>query len=131
MFHLTPPQRDTLRERLGARSAVLREEIANALHESAPSAELGLPDRRPEVGDEAETDLETGIVFAGVERDATELNAVLEALARMESGRYGLCADCGAPIAYERLLAQPQAARCMRCETERERLRARPSLPAL
>jgi len=62
---------------------------------------------------------------------ADELNAVLEALARMESGRYGLCSDCGAPIAFERLLAQPQASRCIRCETERERLRARPSLPAL
>ena len=73
----------------------------------------------------------SGIELAGLARDADELNHVLEAMARMESGRYGMCADCGAPIAYERLLAQPQAARCIRCETERERLRARPSLPAL
>jgi RNA polymerase-binding transcription factor DksA len=131
MFHLTDPQRETLRLRLNARSGVLREEIARALHGSSSSVELAIPVGRPERGDEAVEDLEAGIAIAGVERDADELNAILEALARMESGRYGLCDDCRAPIAYERLLAQPQASRCMRCETERERLRARPSLTAL
>lgn len=131
MFQLTPSQRETLRARLAERARVLRGEIAEALHASAVPAELGLPDRRAEAGDEALADLQSGIELAGMERDAEELNAVLEALARMDAGRYGLCTDCGAPIAYERLLAQPQAPRCIRCETERERLRARPSLPAL
>lgn len=68
---------------------------------------------------------------ARVERDATELDAVMEAIARVESGEYGLCTECGAPLSYERLLAQPQARRCVRCESERERTRARPYLPAL
>jgi RNA polymerase-binding transcription factor DksA len=131
MFHLTTAQRDALRARLNERSAALRGEISEALHATATPAELGLPNHRVEAGDEAVADLETGIELAGVERDASELNAVLEALARMDGGHYGFCADCRAPIAYERLLAQPQAARCVRCETERERLRASPSLPAL
>lgn len=130
MFHLTTAQRETLRRQLTERSAVLRGEIAEALHHSAAPAALGVGDHA-EVGDEAEADLESSIELAGMERDAQELNGVLEALALMENGRYGMCADCGAPIAYERLLAQPQAPRCIRCETERERLRARPSLPAL
>ena len=128
MFQLTAAQRETLHAKLAERSAVLRGEIAHALH---GDGEPGLGDGRIEAGDEAVTDLETSIELCGMERDADELNAVLEALARMESGRYGLCSDCGAPIAFERLLAQPQASRCIRCETERERLRARPSLPAL
>ncbi|HSN21614.1 MAG TPA: TraR/DksA family transcriptional regulator, partial [Usitatibacter sp.] len=131
MFHLNQAQRETLRTRLSERARVLRAEIAEALHASATPAQLGLPDRRAEPGDEPVTDLESGIELAGVERDAAELNAVMEALARIDAGHYGKCADCGAPIAYERLLAQPQAARCIRCETERDRLRARPSLPAL
>ena len=131
MFQLTPAQRDALHARLTERSAMLRTEIGQALHAGAAPEDLGLPARRPETGDEAVDDLETSVELAGIERDAGELTDVLEALARMDHGRYGLCADCGAPIAYERLLAQPQAARCIRCETERERLRARPSLPAL
>ena len=131
MFHLTASQRETLHAKLRDRERVLRGEIAEALHATATPAELGLPDHRAEIGDEALADLQTSIELAGVERDADELNAVLEALARFDDGEYGLCADCGAAVVYERLLAQPQAARCIRCETERERLRARPSLPAL
>jgi len=129
MFHLTKLDLETLRESLNARSAVLREEIEHALHESAAPDAPG--PHRVEAGDEAVADLETAIAVAGLERDAAELDLVLEALARVDSGRYGLCADCGAPIAMRRLLAQPQALRCTRCETERERTRARPSLPAL
>lgn len=130
MFHLTHSQRETLRRRLNERTAMLRGEIGHALHETA-AGDLAHTDRASELGDAAVADLETGITLAEVERDAAELNAVLEALARMEAGRYGLCLDCGAPIVFERLLAQPQAPRCVRCETERDRLRARPSLPAL
>jgi DnaK suppressor protein len=128
MFQLTLVQREMLRAKLAERSALLRGEIAHALH---GDGEPGLGEGRIEAGDEPQADLETSIELACVERDADELNAVLEALARIESGRYGLCVDCGAPITYERLLAQPQASRCIRCETERDRLRARPSLPAL
>jgi DnaK suppressor protein len=131
MFHLTAAQRETLRTRLAERSRILRGEIAQGLHETTSGAGDGRLQGRPEAGDEAVADLESGIALAEVERDAAELNAVLEALARMDRGGYGLCADCGAPIAFERLLAQPQAPRCVRCETERDRLRARPSLPAL
>ena len=131
MFHLTASQREALRARLAERSRQLREEIAQGIHQSAASADSAPDQGRAEAGDEAVADLESGIALAEVERDAAELNAVLEALMRMEQGGYGLCADCGAPIAFERLLVQPQAPRCMRCETERDRLRARPSLPAL
>ncbi len=131
MFHLTALHREMLRARLLERARVLRGEIAETLHASGPRAAPGLPNHREEVDDDAVADLETGVEVAAVERDSAELNAVVEALARMDGGHYGLCADCGAPLALERLLAQPQALRCVRCETERERLRARPSLPAL
>jgi len=126
MFALTAAQRETLRARLAERDRLLRGEIEQGLHAatSAADADAGRPD-----GPVA--DLESGIAVAEIERDAAELNAVLAALARIEEGSYGQCTDCGGPIAFERLLAQPQAPRCIRCETERDRLRARPSPPAL
>ena len=37
------------------------------------------------------------------------------ALARAETGDYGRCADCGRPIAAERLAARPQARTCITC----------------
>ena len=39
-----------------------------------------------------------------------------------------VCIDCGLPIATQGGTENPHALRCVRCETERERLRAQPSI---
>ncbi len=44
------------------------------------------------------------------------LGEVKEALKRMEDGAYGICDECGKPIAEERLKALPRATRCLSCE---------------
>lgn len=44
-----------------------------------------------------------------------ELEAVDRALARIESGDYGTCEECGERIPLERLRALPAAARCVTC----------------
>jgi DnaK suppressor protein len=46
---------------------------------------------------------------------------VLAALGRLEDGSYGRCVDCGAPLPEERLLARPEAARCVTDQTRLER----------
>ncbi len=38
-----------------------------------------------------------------------------EALARLESGEYGRCESCGAPIPAERLEVRPAASTCVKC----------------
>jgi DnaK suppressor protein len=48
---------------------------------------------------------------------------VLDALTRLEDGSYGLCADCGNPVAEGRLEAKPEACRCLPCQAKRDRLR--------
>ena len=48
---------------------------------------------------------------------------VLEALRRLEEGRYGLCVDCGGGVPEGRLEAKPEAARCVKCQAKRDRLR--------
>lgn len=61
---------------------------------------------------------------AGEQTDVDNQNALLEngeqikvevlaALARLQSGTYGTCVDCGQPIAAARLQARPEAARCL------------------
>lgn len=52
---------------------------------------------------------------------AGELAQVAAALRRMEEGSYGLCQDCGEPIAERRLLALPATAFCTACQTIHER----------
>jgi len=38
------------------------------------------------------------------------------ALARLETGDYGICEDCLEPIPIERLRVLPEATRCVRCQ---------------
>lgn len=45
----------------------------------------------------------------------TELKKVNEALLRLESGSYGICANCQKAIPLERLQAYPQANTCLVC----------------
>jgi DnaK suppressor protein len=44
-----------------------------------------------------------------------ELEAIDRALARIESGDYGVCEECGERIPLERLRALPAAALCVPC----------------
>jgi DnaK suppressor protein len=110
--------RDILRRRLEARAAQLRGEVGAALHASEA---LGLPNHRTEVDDDAVADLETSLDVASVERDARELEEVSAALARIDGPNFGSCATCERPIAWERLLAQPQATHCVKCEALAEK----------
>ena len=50
--------------------------------------------------------------------------AVEDALRRLRRGTYGICEDCGHPIAKERLEVLPQAARCVECQRREERLQS-------
>jgi DnaK suppressor protein len=44
-----------------------------------------------------------------------EIQQIRFALARIASGSYGSCAQCGEPIGDARLKAQPTATRCINC----------------
>ena len=46
-----------------------------------------------------------------------------QALARIASGKYGICDNCGNPIAPERLEAMPHATMCINCQSKLEKKR--------
>ena len=58
---------------------------------------------------------------ADLTRDVGELRDVEAARRRLDDGSYGICTDCGAGIAFERLHAEPQAARCVECQRRHEK----------
>ena len=120
-------QKEQLRLRLLERAVALRREIGAALRQGDDAAS-GLPNRYQELDDAALADLEEAVEIAGVDRDARELAAVDDALTRLAEPEFGLCAGCGAPIGWERLLACPHAVRCTRCESAREPPRAQPKM---
>ncbi len=48
---------------------------------------------------------------------------VMQALGRLENGGYGQCVDCGDAVPEGRLEAKPEASRCVRCQSKRDRQR--------
>ena len=114
MTQLTAEQLTFARVRLALRAKALRGEIGAVLHQGNGD-EPALPNRYLEA-DNAVADVETDLEVASLSRDARELTEVTEALARLDRGGYGQCIACGKAIGWERLAAQPQAARCLRCE---------------
>ena len=55
-----------------------------------------------------------------------ELKKITATLARMESGDFGICINCGTPIDEGRIEAYPYALECIDCATLDERRKARP-----
>lgn len=73
-------------------------------------------------GDDAtQRDAERAVDFDRIDRDAVSLAEIDQALQRLASGGFGLCGDCGEPIALGRLQLAPQVLRCMGCEAAHER----------
>jgi RNA polymerase-binding transcription factor DksA len=74
-----------------------------------------------DIGDESVAALLSDLDQAELSRDVAELREVEAARKRLADGSYGICADCGAGIAFERLLAEPAAARCVECQGHHEK----------
>lgn len=73
-----------------------------------------------QTGDWAVAEAEFERDVASAEQARRAIGEVLEAEARLKSGTYGQCTACGAGIAFERLSAQPAAARCVPCQQTTE-----------
>jgi DnaK suppressor protein len=67
--------------------------------------------------DPGEINTERDIEFAINENETAQLQSIDEALKRISQGVYGLCEECGVSMPRERLLAAPQATRCLACQT--------------
>lgn len=55
------------------------------------------------------------------DRDRDKLQAIDDALARIDEGTYGVCESCESDIAEGRLEALPFTRLCINCQAERER----------
>ncbi len=118
--HLTSGQRAWLRAELDHRREQLERRLAEqsgGLSRVEHARELleRESDDVPQREGEREYDL------AMAERDHAELRVVGAALRRVDDEAFGLCADCGDPIAFDRLRVEPWAMRCVTCEARREK----------
>lgn len=74
--------------------------------------------RQPHSGDSAEQaqERENDEVLDAIGNETQHsIRLIQAALARIESGTYGLCGACGEPIGEARLKAMPEAIHCLHC----------------
>src|SRR5690349_6050673 len=72
--------------------------------------------RQGDMADQASGNNEVHIQLKLKQTDAKILQAIEEALWRIEKGTYGICRDCGEPIAPARLNAIPWTRVCITCK---------------
>jgi len=79
-------------------------------------ASVDVNSRQGDLADQASGNNEVHIQLKLKQTDAKILQAIEEALYRMEKGVYGICRDCGEPIAPARLEAIPWTRVCISCK---------------
>jgi DnaK suppressor protein len=76
--------------------------------------------RQGDMADQASGNNEVHIALKLRQTDAKILQAIEEALQRIEKGTYGICRDCGEPIAEPRLNAIPWTRVCISCKEKQQ-----------
>jgi DnaK suppressor protein len=76
---------------------------------------------RYQQGDQATTTGDREFVSEMIAREIARINDIDDALAKIESGTYGLCEDCGSDIPFLRLEAVPETRYCEACAESHER----------
>src|SRR6266542_180933 len=79
-------------------------------------ATIEVNSRQGDLADQASGNNEVHIQLKLKQTDAKILQAIEEALYRMEKGTYGICRDCGEEIAPARLNAIPWTRVCITCK---------------
>lgn len=112
--HLTP---DELHELWNELQLELRRLGGRLEYPAAPDAEGEIhspTDSRP-----AQPPDSAGTRLARSAGAPARLLRILEALSRMRTGNYGICAACREPIPFPRLLAIPETPTCVQCSWSR------------
>jgi RNA polymerase-binding protein DksA len=97
----------------------LHVENPGSLEDETGELVSGSADQHP--ADTATETFDRELAVTLVDNAESVLAAIEQALARIEEGTYGICVNCGKPIAPERLEALPYAELCIDCKRELER----------
>jgi DnaK suppressor protein len=104
-----------LRQRLAERESLLRAEIREhrerLLEADAADNNSFIAGNEGAMADASDT-----LEIARLAHAQHELDLVVQALLRLDAGRYGACQRCGRPVGEARLRASPEARLCLACQ---------------
>lgn len=117
--------------RLRERAGLLREEIRGTIDKSADETHAGIVKDVRDLEDDSFSNLIVDTNLAEIDRDASELRRIDGALRRIAEGNFGQCVSCGQDIPKQRLMAEPTAARCVKCQERYEKTHTGTATPSL
>ena len=118
----TSLRREALRKILMDRRQEVMKEIDGLLGNRMSDEYQRRVDSAPDVGDQALLDTERVRDISLLEMRNKMRQQIDEALAKLEEGTYGRCADCKVEISEKRLRTVPFARRCVACQEREEML---------
>ena len=121
---LTQRQTQELHGEIERRRAALFSELREDVERVRKDNHEDLAGTAPDAGDASVATLIADLDHADVGRDLSELRGLEAARTRLAEGSYGVCADCGGDIGFERLKVNPSAVRCIQCQTQYEKTHA-------
>jgi RNA polymerase-binding protein DksA len=121
MTELSDQQLVDLKVRLRERATQLRSEIREGLTRSTEESHVRIAEQARDTEDDAFSNLIVDLNYSEIERDANELRRIDRALARVYDGSCGVCEECGGQIPARRLMVEPTATRCIRCQELHEK----------
>ena len=122
MAGLSPERLSEVKGRLLERKRRLWQEVKSQLKSNIGDGYQEMLSTARDEEDQATVSLmaETSLTLLGPKRQ--ELEAIEEALQRLDNGNYGLCEACGQHIEPRRLEIMPETPLCRSCQSHREKL---------
>ncbi|HEY3326570.1 MAG TPA: TraR/DksA C4-type zinc finger protein [Novimethylophilus sp.] len=131
MSKISDTQQQQIAEALAQRRAELCAEIRTELERSGHEHYADLAGEVSDAGDSSVADMLLDRDIAIISRQVEELAQVETAQQRIGSDTFGECEECGEEIGFQRLLAAPQATRCINCQSQHEKTFAHSGAPKL
>ncbi|GBG15190.1 RNA polymerase-binding transcription factor DksA [Novimethylophilus kurashikiensis] len=131
MSNLTELQKQQIAQAIQERKQALREDIRDELARSGQERFADLAGEVADAGDASVADLLMDENMTLVSRQVQEFSELETAQQRLDTPEFGECAECGSEIGFQRLLAAPNATRCIDCQSQHEKTFAHSEAPRL
>jgi RNA polymerase-binding transcription factor len=98
----------------------MKKQVLAEIRHDLKQGREGSKDEGMDTYDLASEERDREISFILTDRDRGKLQAIEDALERIEDGSYGICESCESEIAEGRLIAMPFTRLCVQCQADRE-----------
>ncbi|MGA7594967.1 MAG: RNA polymerase-binding protein DksA [Gallionella sp.] len=110
--YMNPKQLDHFRQIMNEIKAGLGKDIDRTVHTMQDEATVFA-----DPNDRATQESDMGLELRNRDRERKLIKKINEMLAKIDSGEYGYCENCGVEIGLNRLEARPTATLCIDCKT--------------